>query len=156
MCIRDRNSFREMMQYLDKMVMKYQISLEVFERDFKKSLEKLVSEKDLKFIIMGTRRTDPFSSHLKVLAPSDEGWPSFTRILPILDWDYAEVWSFIRTLGIEYCALYDMGFTYIGNQENSSPNPKLFRKDTGDYLPAYEGHPEDEYLSRCTAKLGTS
>jgi len=59
---------------------------------------------------MGTRRTDPYSSHLSSFAPTDEGWPQFVRVLPILDWDYPDVWSFLLDLNITYCPLYDKGY----------------------------------------------
>ena len=58
------------------------------------------------------------------------------RILPILDWTYEEVWDFIKMLCIPYCSLYDEGYTSLGSQENTRPNPLLLQTD-GTYLPAF-------------------
>lgn len=37
-----------------------------------------------------------------------------TLINPIIDWEDNEVWEYIRKEKIEYCSLYDKGFTRIG------------------------------------------
>jgi len=48
--------------------------------------------------------------------PTDHGWPAFVRVHPILDWDYATIWDFLRepslTLGsgtVEWCEMYNYG-----------------------------------------------
>src|SRR5699024_1947830 len=56
---------------------------------------------------------------------TDSGWPDFVRIHPVIDWHYAEIWSFIRHLGLEYCPLYDQGYTSLGGTTDTHPNPKL-------------------------------
>lgn len=39
---------------------------------------------------------------------------SKTYLHPIIDWSDADVWQFIRSENLPYCALYDEGFTRIG------------------------------------------
>lgn len=74
---------------------------------------------------MGTRRTDPHGEKLTHFDRTDHGWPDFVRVHPVIDWHYVEIWAFIRHLGIEYCPLYDQGYTSLGGTNDTHPNPKL-------------------------------
>jgi FAD synthetase len=86
---------------------------------------------------MGNRLTDPYSSELKPIEKSSPGWPEFTRVFPVLNWDYNTVWQFLRVLQLPYCKLYDLGFTSLGEKHYSSPNPHL-QTENGSFKPAYE------------------
>lgn len=98
----------------------------------------------IKAIFVGTRRTDPHGAKLTHFDRTDRGWPDFMRIHPVIDWHYAEIWAFIRHLGLEYCSLYDMGYTSLGGTSDTHPNPRLrvpIERNAGEYcryLPAYE------------------
>ena len=79
------------------------------------------------------------------------------RIHPVIDWHYAEIWTFIRELGLEYCGLYDLGYTSLGGTTDTHPNPALAVKREGKdgdgegegYRPAYElVEDEEERLGR--------
>ncbi|KAJ3973077.1 hypothetical protein EV361DRAFT_796936 [Lentinula raphanica] len=76
-------------------------------------------------ILIGTRRTDPHGDRISSRCPTDEGWPRFDRINPIINWSYADVWSFLRQLKVPYCKLYDEGYTSLGSTYNTFPNPAL-------------------------------
>ncbi|KIK68303.1 hypothetical protein GYMLUDRAFT_35689 [Collybiopsis luxurians FD-317 M1] len=76
-------------------------------------------------ILIGTRRTDPHGSKISFRCPTDDGWPKFDRINPIINWSYANVWTFLRQLNIPYCKLYDEGYTSLGSTYNTFPNPAL-------------------------------
>ncbi|KAJ5083377.1 hypothetical protein N7456_012804 [Penicillium angulare] len=98
---------------------------------------------NIRGIFVGTRRTDPHGAKLTHFDRTDGGWPDFMRIHPVIDWHYAEIWAFIRHLGLSYCSLYDMGYTSLGGTSDTLPNPRLKKEhiregnDEG-YLPAYE------------------
>ncbi|OJJ88264.1 FAD synthase [Aspergillus glaucus CBS 516.65] len=96
----------------------------------------------VKAIFVGTRRTDPHGAKLTHFDRTDRGWPDFVRIHPVIDWHYAEIWSFIRHLGFEYCSLYDQGYTSLGGTTDTYPNPILCvdSSEEGDkrFRPAYE------------------
>eukprot|EP01133_Synstelium_polycarpum_P002909 gene2909-3343_t len=116
-------------------------------RGLKDGLQEQVEQHSIKAIFAGTRLTDPNSSHLKDFTPTDPGWPQFVRVGPILEWNYQNVWDFIRIFKVPYCELYDQGYTSIGQVNDTIPNPALKRQplsqhssaleSDGDYLPAY-------------------
>jgi FAD synthetase len=76
-------------------------------------------------ILIGTRRSDPhggtsivfrlpfpaypLAATLSHRNMTDEGWPQFERIHPIINWSYHEVWDFLLQLKVPYCKLYDEG-----------------------------------------------
>lgn len=69
------------------------------------------------------------------------------RVHPVLEWRYREIWAFIRYLDVEYCGLYDRGYTSLGGMKDTKPNPVLLLNGDGDgkeggeemrFRPAYE------------------
>lgn len=119
------------------------------EMGIRDGIEEFVkSRSSLCAFVMGTRRTDPYSEDMKDFEPSSVGWPCFMRVNPILDWRYAQVWTFLRTFQIRFCSLYHHGYTSLGSISSTSPNPALRRivGNTVTYSPAW--HLEDEELER--------
>ena len=115
----------------------------------KNEMAKVVQQKGLKGVIMGSRKTDPYCGNLNHMSRSstEEGWPDFTRVNPILDWDFKEIWNFFNTCKITYCSLYDKGYTYLGDKQDTVPNPYL-RTKNGWYLPASAANTNYEPFSR--------
>ncbi len=71
-----------------------------------------------------------------IYAPSSHYMPPFLRVNPILDWNYGQVWHFLRTFQLPYCKLYDDGYTSLGTVKDTLPCPAL-KKDNDEYWPAY-------------------
>ena len=103
----------------------------------------------IRAIMVGTRRSDPHGGALGAFEPTDRGWPAFMRVHPVLEWHYAEVWAFLRHLRVEYCGLYDEGYTSLGGTNDTRPNPRLRVEEEGEggrvwYRPAYELEADEE------------
>jgi FAD synthetase len=67
---------------------------------------------------------------------TDGNWPSFMRVHPVLEWGLREVWCFLRhpvmgdggaglAKGLDYCEMYDEGYTSLGGRGDTVRNPKL-------------------------------
>lgn len=86
--------------------------------------------------ILGTRSNDPNAGSQNIYAPSSHYMPPFLRVNPILNWNYGQVWHFLRTFELPYCKLYDDGYTSLGTVKDTLPCPAL-KKDNDEYWPAY-------------------
>ena len=53
--------FDEITQFRQQMETKYNIKIQLFGPDFKREVKRLIEEQEIKVIIMGNRRTDPWS-----------------------------------------------------------------------------------------------
>ncbi|OMH84078.1 putative FAD synthase [Zancudomyces culisetae] len=129
--ITSNTTFIEMDQFVSEIEDEYKIKItrmDIGKGSMINSLKSyLDSNPKKKGVFIGTRRDDPvgITEYFKL---TDKGWPRVMRISPILDWEYNEVWDFIINCKIPYCALYDKGYTSLGDSRSTSPNPILLRK----------------------------
>ncbi|KAG7822274.1 hypothetical protein KL920_001142 [Ogataea angusta] len=150
--INNEIGFPEQDDFLYYSVMKYQLSLTKIKDQMKSGFQRYLDQNPkIKAIAVGIRRIDPYGENLAYVQHTDHGWPAFYRINPVLDWTYCEIWYFIKATNIEYCSLYDQGYTSIGGIDNTVKNPLLRLGDK--YLPAYMLDDDcHERLSRCDKK----
>ena len=93
--------------------------------------------------VLGTRKNDPNCGAQEFFSPSSSWMPPFMRVNPILTWSYGQVWRFLRHFDLNYCSLYDQGYTSLGKQTDTFPNPSLRESSSAadgssaSYLPAY-------------------
>jgi 3'-phosphoadenosine 5'-phosphosulfate sulfotransferase (PAPS reductase)/FAD synthetase len=117
---------------------RYPVEIFRFEGDMRSAFVTFLNQHGkIRGIFVGVRRTDPFCQNLRTFDPTDNGWPSFMRLHPILDWSYSDIWDYLRSHKVPYCSLYDEGYTSLGDQNHTIPNPHLLKPDGGGYLPAY-------------------
>ena len=159
-CVVCEESFPEVESFVDECPARYSsrsgsnqrypVELVRYRGDLKTAFARfLLSYPNIKAIMIGVRRSDPHCEHLQELEQTDNGWPVFMRLHPILEWSYADVWQYIRSRGIPYCPLYDRGYTSIGPVSLTVPNPHL--KALGNsYEPAHKL--ADESLERAGRK----
>lgn len=136
------DQFPEVRDFTEKCTKVYGLSCHVYKCSFVEGVKNILDKLQVKGIYMGVRGGDPYTEEMEHFSPSSPGWPAFLRINPILKWTYADVWSFLRDCELEYCSLYDHGYTSLGNVFDTVQNPELWRKGEdekeGYYLPAHE------------------
>ncbi|KAL1397139.1 hypothetical protein pipiens_009985 [Culex pipiens pipiens] len=141
--------FEEIEEFMKACQNHYQVRIRTMRGGIKAILEQICDENsNIKACIMGSRRTDPYCDKLQPMQETDAGWPKLMRINPLLSWTCNDVWKYIRSNNVPYCALYDQGYTSIGDKTNTIPNPYL--KRTGNngeemYLAAFQLEEGDQY-----------
>lgn len=134
--INSEEPFPQVLKFIDDSTEYYSLNPFTIKSSLKEGFKLYLSEKPkIKTIVVGIRYADPYGSQLEYEQVTDHDWPSFLRIHPILHWHYVDVWDFIIGCDLEYCLLYDKGYTSIGGVDTTSPNE--FLKIGPDFLPAY-------------------
>ncbi|MQL68410.1 hypothetical protein Taro_000693, partial [Colocasia esculenta] len=134
------SAFPEINSFTYETANSYNLQLEIIRLDFKSGLEDLLRKRPVKAIFLGTRIGDPNAVGQEQFSPSSFGWPPFMRVNPILDWSYRDVWAFILTCKVQYCTLYDIGYTSVGSIHDTVPNASLCFTDSDNkehFKPAY-------------------
>lgn len=86
--------FAEVDEFVADSTAHYHLDLCRYSLPMRAALEAYLAERPrLKAVFVGTRRTDPHGADLKHFDPTDEGWPAFVRVHPVIDWHYAEIWA---------------------------------------------------------------
>ena len=136
--IADKEPFDSVEEFIEKCRAMYNLDLMTLQGPMKEALSKMLQDRpEIQATLMGTRRGDPGAKNLKYFSATDGDWPKLMRVNPILEWEYANVWKFLRGLTLPYPDLYDKGYTSLGGKSNTVPNPNLALKD-GKFQPAFK------------------
>lgn len=86
--------FAEVDEFVDASAALYRLDLARYTLPMKQSFTQYLKDfKEVKAILVGTRRTDPHGEKLGSFDRTDSGWPDFVRVHPVLDWHYVEIWA---------------------------------------------------------------
>lgn len=130
--------FEELSQFIETSTKHYNLNPIIIKDSLKNGFEHYLNDinPNIKTVIVGVRHSDPYGSQLSYEQMTDHHWPKFLRIHPILHWNYVEIWDFLVGCNLDYCSVYDRGYTSLGGVDNTLPNPFL-KNDDGTYKPAY-------------------
>lgn len=144
----DQHEFPQLVQFIHSSVNLYDLNMITFEYSsgIQHGIDALLTKNNninLKSrqypiaFILGTRESDPNASKQGHFSPSSKDYKSsFLRVNPLWNWTYGDIWEFLLTFKLNYCSLYDMGYTSLGNSLNTVPCPALKKKNK-DYWPAF-------------------
>jgi FAD synthetase len=132
------HEFPEVREFVFRTSAQHGLDLAVYNSSFVEGLRRCMDEGEAGSygFILGTRKGDPNCGAQQAFSPSSDWMPPFMRVNPIIEWDYGQVWRFLRTFDLAYPALYDRGYTSLGSTQDTFPNPAL-ATEGGAYLPAY-------------------
>lgn len=93
------HSFPEVDAFVTDSASAYGLDLVRYALPMKVALSRYLEEcKAVKAIFVGTRRSDPHGKLLTHFDETDNGWPSFMRVHPVIDWKYSEIWAVMLPL----------------------------------------------------------
>lgn len=137
--IREEDSFPELNNFVMESTRRYALNLLTIRSRRHNRNEKTVSAKSpeifravlfanpcIRSLISGLRIQDYAGRmHLCDCLETTSSWPRFERICPIVEWNYRQVWQYIKKRKLAYCKLYDQGYTSIGSKSSTRVNPGL-------------------------------
>ena len=118
--------FAEVEEFVEQSAQQYHIDLKRYALPMRPALEAYLEDRPaVKAVFLGTRRTDPHGEFLTHFDPTDEGWPQFMRVHPVIDWHYVEIWAV--SLGLCRTANWPKGSGADSEAVHSAPPYPVLR-----------------------------
>lgn len=109
--------FPEVTSFVATSITTYKLDLARYDLPMKEGFRRYLEEKkDVKAILVGTRRTDPHGGSLTHFDKTDHGWPGFMRVHPVIDWHYGEIWG-VSSPVLFLCPLFYLNIFMGGRWE---------------------------------------
>jgi FAD synthetase len=117
------DTFKTLTKFTLDRVLRSPLKKKFLSPDIKVEIGFLVKS-GVKGVVLGERFLDP-GKPTSFISDSSEGWGDYKIINPIFNWTYSDVWFFLDHIGAQYCELYNFGYTSIGSEIKTKPNPEL-------------------------------
>lgn len=143
------DEFPEMIEFIES------LELNITKvNDMKVAIKKLIENNGTTHVFTGIRHNDPYGSKTSMIQKTDKDWPQIYLLNPLLNWDYHDIWYYIFDRDLEYCKLYDQGYTSLGQLGNTFKNSLLFDHQEKKYQAAFKlKDGKNERLGRINGKL---
>ncbi|MCJ7636970.1 MAG: phosphoadenosine phosphosulfate reductase family protein [Nitrososphaeraceae archaeon] len=127
------DEFPEMLEFIES------LELNIIKvKDMKESIRDLMDKDSITHIFTGIRHNDPYGSKTNMIQMTDKDWPQVYLVNPLIKWEYHDIWYYIFDRDLEYCKLYDQGYTSLGQIGNTFKNSLLFNSNHKKYQAAYK------------------
>lgn len=145
--LQTNDDFEEILQFINISEKYWNIDiLRLNTPSLKDGLATLIKDYGIKAVFLGVRSND-MKIPMTEFEETTAGWPKAMRIMPILNWNYHDVWEYLELLQLPVCSLYTHGYTSIGTKSDTVPNPLLYDQKKHEYIHAK--HLTDESNERC-------
>ncbi|XP_046399960.1 FAD synthase-like [Ischnura elegans] len=126
----DGHSKEELNAYIQDTSERYKLDLVTVDGSEEKNLKDFLNTRPyIKVVLAGVRKSH-VSKGLQIdLSDCSSEEMDCKKNYPIFNWNYGDIWKFLRCLNLPYCSLYDIGYTSLGSRDDKAPNPKLVSAD---------------------------
>lgn len=119
----ETDAFEELESFVKNKLENLSLPVIYKRENIREELQGLVEE-GYRAIFLGQREGDPGVSWT-VISVGSPHWPNILRVFPVVNWDYGDIWKYIKSYNVEYCPLYDKGYSSLGAKAFTRPNPSL-------------------------------
>ncbi|XP_046423666.1 FAD synthase-like isoform X1 [Neodiprion fabricii] len=134
------NPVADVDEFIKETVVRYDVNLHHLDGSAEAAIENLaVLRPEIETLLLGLKG-DKLEGGLWHEFAKSGSIGQIRLISPLTKWSYKDVWNFARSLSLPYCKLYDRGYTSLGSQTDTEPNPNLLKGKIGKQMVYHPAH----------------